>query len=49
MTSTGKQENSKAKRTIKSPDLSKMTRIQVDAKTIKFVNKVKPKKTKRHG
>ena len=51
MTSTGKQSkydlHAKVKRVIKSPDLSKLERFQVDAKTIFFKTKVKPTKKKR--
>ena len=52
MTSTGKQSkydlHAKVKRIIISPDLSKLERVIVDSKTIKFVKlKVKPTKKKR--
>jgi len=51
MTSTGKQSkhdlHAKVKRITKSPDLSKLERILVDAKTIIFKTKVKPTKKKR--
>jgi len=37
------------KRIFTSPDLSKMTRIQLDAKTIIFREPIKTKKVKRNG
>lgn len=51
MTTAGKPEktdlHAKTKRIIKSPDLSKLKRVQVDSKTIRFL---KPdKKKKRYG